>query len=161
MAALTSLARWHDQQHASAREQYSQGSEPLSPAALPQRTASGNGVSVKVSRIVDEFSVLDELPGTQPSVARQFANIVAAELKTGNILPYSNRQHLVRTAERMGLGRFDANLIIALIQNRLSPTPATDVVPAPTARQHWLAPLALILAIEGLVAAYIFWLLVG
>lgn len=171
MEALASLAQWHNQQHASANESSSVVEEPLSPAApsprrIPSRRqgASQGTIPVQANRIADDFAVLDQLPGAQPAAARQFANIVTTSIQAGNILPYSNRQRLIRTAQRMGLGRFDANLIIALVQNRVGPTAAdaqAATATAPSARKHWLVPLALILSIEALVGAYIFWLLVG
>jgi hypothetical protein len=62
----------------------------------------------------------DQLAASQPKVegpAGGFAQLVAQELE-GPVLRYSKRQELLREAERRGIGRFEANLIIAAVQHQ-------------------------------------------
>lgn len=54
--------------------------------------------------------------------AEKFAILVRYSL-IGTLLPYSARQALIRKAGRMGITRFDANLIIATVQHRLGGSP--------------------------------------
>jgi hypothetical protein len=56
--------------------------------------------------------------GDRGPVARDFADIVASQL-VGTVLPWSQRESLVRLAEMRGIGRFDANLIIAAVQHQM------------------------------------------
>jgi hypothetical protein len=49
--------------------------------------------------------------------AARFAAMVRQHLD-GPVLCYEDRQTLLRTAARLGIGRFDANLIIAAVQHR-------------------------------------------
>src|SRR4051812_9108738 len=46
-----------------------------------------------------------------------FAALVASRL-AGPVLPYSQRQDLLRIGARLGIGGFEANLIIASVQHR-------------------------------------------
>ena len=50
--------------------------------------------------------------------AEKFAILVRYSL-IGTLLPYSARQALIRKAGRMGISRFDANLIIATVQHQV------------------------------------------
>jgi hypothetical protein len=52
-----------------------------------------------------------------PSVARYFAATVARETR-GPVLRYPVRQNLLNRAAKLGIPRFDANLIIAAAENR-------------------------------------------
>ena len=63
---------------------------------------------VEVQRVP---TILDAPP------AERFALLVRYSL-IGTLLPYSARQALIRKAGRMGIKRFDANLIIAMVQHR-------------------------------------------
>ena len=54
--------------------------------------------------------------GPRSSAARDFADLVAAKL-VGTVLPFSEREALVRTAAFRGINRFEANLIIATVQH--------------------------------------------
>ena len=56
--------------------------------------------------------------GERGQTAREFADIVASQL-VGTVLPWSQRESLVRLAELQGIGRFDANLIIAAVQHQM------------------------------------------
>jgi hypothetical protein len=56
--------------------------------------------------------------GPRSSEARNFADLVAARL-LGTVLPFSERESLVRTAARHDISRFEANLIIAAVQHQM------------------------------------------
>ena len=56
------------------------------------------------------------VPGCE-SPASAFAQLAADQI-SGQILSYSKRLGLLRAARRMGIGRFEANLIIAAVQHR-------------------------------------------
>src|SRR5438874_2651490 len=49
-----------------------------------------------------------------------FTDMVAGQLRD-TILPYPTRLTLLRNAARLGIGRFEANLIIAAMQHRMKP----------------------------------------
>lgn len=92
----------------------------------------------------------DQLATLQPKAdgpAGAFAQLVSQELD-GPVLRYSKRQRLIREAERRGIGRFEANLIIAAVQHQ------TDR-PARPDKDHsndsyWRAGLAAF-AVQGLI----------
>jgi len=50
--------------------------------------------------------------------ARNFADLVAARM-VGTVLPFTERESLVRAAARHGINRFEANLLIATVQNQM------------------------------------------
>ncbi len=50
--------------------------------------------------------------------ARNFADLVAARM-IGTVLPFSERESLVRAAARNGINRFEANLLIAAVQHQM------------------------------------------
>ena len=54
--------------------------------------------------------------------AERFAVLVRYSL-IGPLMPYSTRQALLRKAGRMGIGRFQANLIIAMVQHEAGGSP--------------------------------------
>jgi len=60
-----------------------------------------------------------EVPAYSTPDVGAFAQLAAMEFE-GSILRYSRRLALLKMAEQMKIGRFEANLIIALIQHRLS-----------------------------------------
>jgi hypothetical protein len=56
--------------------------------------------------------------GDRGVVARNFADLVAARM-VGTVLPLSERESLVKAAARHGINRFEANLLIAAVQNQM------------------------------------------
>jgi hypothetical protein len=56
--------------------------------------------------------------GDRGIAARNFADLVAARL-IGTVLPFSERESLVRAAARHGINRFEANLLIAAVQYQM------------------------------------------
>jgi hypothetical protein len=85
----------------------------------------------------------------------QFEQLVAAEL-AGEVLNYSRRLELLADAERLGIGRFEANLLIAEAQHRAGPV--VETIP-PSSRLP-LKFIGLALALELLAAVVVYHLLV-
>jgi hypothetical protein len=56
--------------------------------------------------------------GAQRPAVREFADLVAERL-VGTVLPLTQREALLRVAALRGIGRFEANLIIAAVQHQL------------------------------------------
>jgi len=104
--------------------------------AMPDRTTAYRREARRIrGRLADSpverYSALRELSrrhdatcdqGDQPaaivcSPAASFGQIAADEIRDG-VLPYSRRLGLLGTAQDLGIGRFEANLIIAAVQHR-------------------------------------------
>ena len=85
----------------------------------------------------------------------QFSHHLDAEL-AGDVLNYSRRLELLAEADRLGIGRFEANLLIAEAQHRAGPI--TETIPAES--RFPLGLLAFALGTELLVAIVIYHLLV-
>ncbi|MGD0541961.1 MAG: hypothetical protein ABSB33_10620 [Tepidisphaeraceae bacterium] len=56
--------------------------------------------------------------GDRGVAARNFADLIAARM-AGTVLPFSERESLVRAAARHGINRFEANLLIAAVQYQM------------------------------------------
>jgi hypothetical protein len=80
--------------------------------------------------------------------AAGFAQLVTRELE-GPVLRYSKRQALLREADRRGIGRFEANLIIAAVQHQTD-RPARACVSRPTGASVWRTAIAAC-AVQGLI----------
>ncbi len=77
----------------------------------------------------------------------------------GSVLTYENRRKLMRLAQRVGIRAFDANLIVAIVQDRArrgepieSAVDAIGVVPRPAARSGafvtaWIWAAAILIAV--------------
>jgi hypothetical protein len=91
---------------------------------------------------------------TRDRRASAFAEEVVARME-GPVLRYSQRHALMAVARRTGVGRFEANLIIAAVQHRrVAEDGAQRPVPeAPRWKLGALAPLLVVLAVESLVVA--------
>jgi hypothetical protein len=57
--------------------------------------------------------------GGRSAAARDLADLVAARM-VGSTLPWSDRKFIFRQASARHIGRFEANLIIAAVQNHLA-----------------------------------------
>jgi len=89
--------------------------------------------------------------------AQTFAGLVR-ERMDGPVLRYSHRTRLLRTAERGGIGRFEANLIIAAVQHE---TGANRPTIEARDRGHAWMPRALAIAITQSIIAMAVWCIVG
>jgi hypothetical protein len=90
---------------------------------------------------------------TRDRRASAFAEEVAARMD-GPVLRYSQRRALLALARRVGVGRFEANLIIAAVQHRRVAEDGTrrPLPDAPRWKLGAVAPLLVVLAVESLVA---------
>jgi hypothetical protein len=95
------------------------------------------------------------------SNAEQFAEVVRQLLHNeAGLLRYSARLKLLRGAQRMGIDRFEANLIIAAVQQQSSwqrPAPAVSRPRRDLGLVVSLAATALV-AIEGMVVLAAWWI---
>jgi hypothetical protein len=73
-------------------------------------------------------------------------------------LRYDERQRLFKRAEHFGIGRFDANLIIAMVQERTERHAAADEAPKKMAA--WIPTAAAFLTIQSAILAGAWWLLI-
>jgi len=83
----------------------------------------------------NQLSTFDSAP-TPDSGVRAFAAAVSSSLE-GPILRFSRRQQLIRQAERLGIRRFDANLLIAAVQHRSRSEKAAKMVETKPAPSPW------------------------
>lgn len=99
--------------------------------------------------LVDPEDPLPDDQGYATSSDRTFAAMVTRTLKAqhNSLLRYSQRLTLLQEAGRRGIGRFEANLIIASVQHRLS---ATMPVPKPRRPIRLQGVLAFIL-VQGMI----------
>jgi hypothetical protein len=72
----------------------------------------------------------------------------------GRELRYSQRLRLIKRAEHFGIKRFDANLIIAMVQNHFEP-PRPNM---PREKRSWLPALAAFSVAQSLILAGVWWL---
>jgi len=86
-----------------------------------------------------------------PTIEERFAIFVDEHLESG-LLRGSQRQKLVRAADRAGIERFEANLIIASRQHRQSIDPAPDPTGA-----GWLLPVVIVATVQCAVIAMVAW----
>lgn len=77
----------------------------------------------------------------------------------GPLLRYSQRQRLLRDAEQRGIGRFEANLVIAAVQHEAGATPRQrERVALPCS---WIPAAIAFTATQSLVALAAWWLTSG
>ena len=89
------------------------------------------------------------------AVVDWFANHVAGQLDD-KLLHFSRRQQLLATANRLGIDRFHANLIIAVAQHH-APTPRASTTTILPARQGRALPIALALFVVQAAIAWGAW----
>lgn len=115
--------------------------------------ASGRSRSVHSPRLLPATPpnyVTDQSSGT----IRDFANAVVMKMN-GPILRYSQRVELMRHARRIGLRTFDANLIIAAVQNRVKET----IAPEPPKPMSWQFAIAVAALLQLAIIVSAWWLL--
>ena len=96
--------------------------------------------------------------GSRGPAALDFADLVAGQL-VGTVLPWSRRESLVRTAARLGISRFEANLIIAAVQNQMGVGLQHSEVRRPRLMKRIAVGLTVFLAVQAaIVAAAWYWL---
>ena len=105
-------------------------------------------------------SLLPTTDATMAVIERVFAETVEGHVHEG-ILCYSDRLKLLRTAQRLHIERFRANLIIALIQRQSRKTRprmrmATDSAATPR-RWRMGSILGIVLLVEAVTVATLCW----
>jgi hypothetical protein len=91
-----------------------------------------------------------------------FAHEVEDALEAGE-LRYSVRLELLKRAAHFGIGRFDANLIIAMVQNRVAEwefVDDNDDQAHRPRRSSWLRMVAMFVAVQFLILV-VAWCLLG
>jgi hypothetical protein len=108
--------------------------------------------------------VASRLPSSFPfqshqAVAEAFAGDVERAMIGGTVLRYSQRAHLLRHAQKLGIGRFEANLIVATVQHRRG----GDVSGWDSGQEGngWWLPVVLFLAIQITITAGVWWVVAG
>ena len=84
--------------------------------------------------------------------AALFALHVGTRLR-GPVLCYSQRLDMLRVAQRLGVGRFEANLIIASVLHRAGVRQEIEVPEPAVRRRSWLPPVLTFALVQSLVAA--------
>jgi hypothetical protein len=86
-----------------------------------------------------------------------FAQLVRNYME-GPVLRYSHRARLIRQAENRGIGRFEANLIIAAVQHEVREGRAADT--AAGASWKWRTGVIVFVATQAAIAIGWWWLLI-
>ena len=81
-----------------------------------------------------------------------FADFVRARLD-GPVLRYSQRLELIKEAGRRGIGRFEANLVIAAVLHREGRGQEYELRP----EAKWVAPVVTFAAVQGAILAGAWW----
>jgi hypothetical protein len=98
--------------------------------------------------------------GHQTAAARDFADRVNQQM-IGSVLPWPNRQAMLRYASRIGIPRVEANLLIAVVQNQSGHKPAKPIsrLTPPRSRINWTACIFAGLGLEMVLGLAVFhWL---
>ena len=90
--------------------------------------------------------------------AAQFARYVRENLR-GRLLTGSQRSEMIREAESRGIGRFDANLIIAAVLHRAGMPQEIDEFESPRPNRRWVLPAMTFAILQSLIVAGAWWLL--
>ncbi len=86
--------------------------------------------------------------------AGRFAELVRDRME-GPVLRYSHRTRLIREAQQRGIGRFEANLVIAAVQHQVETT--REVQPVASQRS-WLPPMVGFFATQCAIVSGVWWL---
>ena len=91
--------------------------------------------------------------------AQTFAELVRQRMD-GPVLRYSHRARLIREAQRRGIGRFEANLIIAAVQHQRRPArcEVEPVAPRASSSSSWMPVVIGFCATQCAVVTGLWWL---
>ena len=95
---------------------------------------------------------------TEADVSAEFADAVAQAID-GPVLRYSQRQVLVRDAERRGIGRFEANLIIAAVPHQRGLGQEYELPPVPVGVMGWVGPVLTFVGVQAAILMGAWWVL--
>ncbi len=96
-------------------------------------------------------------PAEVVDASAEFADVVLACID-GPVLRYSQRLVLLRDAERRGVGRFEANLIIAAVLHRHGMAQEYELAPAGRG-MGWLAPVLTFVGLQSAIVLGAWWVL--
>ena len=102
---------------------------------------------------------LERLPFSAPAIpgrAAVFSSRVAAALTDG-VLRYSARKDLLREAARMGIGRFEATLLIAAVQHQDGDHRWTRYTLDPTPSRLSYGIAAVAVALQAAITSAVWW----
>jgi hypothetical protein len=115
--------------------------------------------------------------GFDPTDARWQLATQTQQALQGAVLAYEDRRRLLALAQRLGIREFDANLILAIVQDRarrgepletaaptiaiVPPVPSDANLPSVGARDHTLLWIGAVIAAMAVDAALIVWLIFG
>ena len=116
-------------------------------------------VAVRPMRYVAEAAAADGgwgLPASSPpAVVRGFARAVGDRLD-GGVLRWDDRRDLIARARRLGIDRFEANLIIASVQHN-APTVSTPDDSA----SSWTHSVAIFAIVQSIIVIAAWWVIGG
>jgi hypothetical protein len=92
-----------------------------------------------------------EPPATYPGRPEAFAAEVVRRMD-GPVLRQAQRRELMRVARREGIGRFEANLVIAAVQHRRGQGQPVEASAHAAGRGGAVGAVALVLGIQGIIA---------
>ncbi|HZZ43223.1 MAG TPA: hypothetical protein VFE58_09815 [Tepidisphaeraceae bacterium] len=92
------------------------------------------------------------LTGGSP-VAWEFAESVEEAIQSG-ILRYSQRMTLIQKAEGLGIKRFEANLIIAVVEHRARESTRTVQSEPVKPRGKWILPATLAISLQIVIVLF-------
>jgi hypothetical protein len=93
---------------------------------------------------------LGSVLGVESASAQHLTRLVEASLCDG-ALPYARRQDVLRAARRLGVGRFQANLLIAAVQHRYDPPMAEPEPRRADRTAGWATWVVMIVVVEAFV----------
>jgi hypothetical protein len=88
--------------------------------------------------------------------ASHFARYVRDNLKA-RLLTGSQRSDMIRQAQRRGISRFDANLIIAAVLHRAGIPQELDDSDRAQTTPRWLLPAMIFAILQGLIVTGVWW----
>lgn len=120
---------------------------PPDESAVRQARSAVEAETIAASRPVFDPAVSAALDAS-PETVERFAKSVRSMLDATSILRFSQRQALLREAQVLGIGQFEASLVIAAVEHRRrtysEPTGSLPVV----RRRSVVGAVALVLALE-------------
>jgi hypothetical protein len=87
-----------------------------------------------------------------------FARLVAANFD-GPVVRYSKRLALLRAAERAGIPRLVANLVIARVQHETRGQGTAVTGQEKLENRAWLGTLAVVTSVQGLIIFALWWII--
>lgn len=132
-----SVSRWRDEQYVRQARRV-RAEFARQPALMHKRLQALAGVA-------EEPQILPE---------RDFVTIAKTRIQVG-ILRYSDRQELMVIAQRMGISRFDANLLIASAQHHC----ARRAIQITSKRARRWQLIAMAIVVQAAILSGFFWLI--